>query len=228
MMVSFNLLRLAIENNVEWCSTICAVCGSNDVSSSEAWANLEASPPNFPSVISRVGKAQNAVEKFIEDVCESNPSSSWAVKDSFKDLDLSQMGFDPLFDAHWYGGTISGSNCIGWKVATTPEQLAVWKKAWGGPDRIPFSELLGEHRVKFWFKVELGLVESGFVTFETGPAVGISNWFSLVNPQLATVTALKAASSLLPDRPLVCWSTDHLDEKSDMMKLGQLRIWRSH
>lgn len=223
------LLRIAVEDNIAWCSRVCSAHGSNETRSSGAWANLVISPPFYPNIITREKAVQNEVAVLARKVREANRSRNWGIKDSFGDLNLTDQGFERILAGHWYGGSDSGDGSIGWKTVSTPAGLHLWERAWGSPEDTIFpSTLLDDHKIKFWFKGGLGTIESGFISFDTGFSLGVSNWFSLKSHSFAQMGVLKVAGSASQGRPIVCWSTDDLSgEETGLAKLGPLQVWIS-
>ncbi|NEK34660.1 hypothetical protein [Rhizobium leguminosarum] len=223
------LLHLAVEDNIAWCSRICSAHGSNETRSSRAWANLAISPPFYPNIITREKGAQNEVVELAHKVREANHSRKWGIKDSFGDLTLTEQGFERILAGHWYGGTVSSSESLCWKTVASPAELHLWERAWGSPDDTIFpSTLFEDHRITFWFKGELSAIESGFITYDTGFSLGLSNWFSLKSQSFAQMGVLQAAGPASQGLPVVCWSSDDISgEDMGLAKLGPLQVWIS-
>jgi hypothetical protein len=230
MIDTSRLLHIAVEDNIAWCSRVCSAHGSNETRSSRAWANLAISPPFYPNIITREKGIQNEVAELAYKVREANQSRKWGVKDSFGDLSLAEQGFERILAGHWYGGTATSGESVGWKTVTSPAELHLWERAWSSPNDTIFpSTLLEDHRITFWFKGELSAIESGFISFDTGFSLGLSNWFSLKSDSFARMGVFKAAGSASQGLPIVCWSTDDLSgEEVGLAKLGPLQVWISH
>jgi hypothetical protein len=221
------LLRLAIEDNIAWCSAVCTAHGSNEIASSGTWANLSTSPPFYPNIITRQAGVQGEVEKLTNGVEILNRSKGWGIKDSFCDLALSDKGFERVLSGNWYGGTVTVSDVpTDWRVIGSSERLCSWEKAWGGgKERIFPDELLSDQRISFWFKGEADIVEAGFISFDSGSSVGISNWFSQDKHSLAQMGALQAANSVSHKQPIVCWSSDEILQETGLSRLGPVQVW---
>ncbi|KSV76009.1 hypothetical protein N185_16305 [Sinorhizobium sp. GW3] len=194
-----------------------------------AWANLAVSPPFYPNIITRETDAQNEVSELADKVREANRSRRWGIKDSFGDLTLPEQSFERVLAGHWYVGTVPGGDSIGWKTVASPTELHVWERAWGSTEDTIFpSTLLEDHRIKFWFQGDIGAIQSGFISFNTGFSFGLSNWFSLERQSFAQIGVLKAAGLASHGLPIVCWSTDDLSgEEVGLGKLGPLQVWIS-
>ena len=223
------LLRLAVEDNVAWCSAVCSTHGSQEASSSGVWANLGVSPPFYPNIITRRPDAEKDVLEFACKVGAGNQRKRWGIKDSFRDLNLADQGFERLLSGNWYGGTITADLPANWKSAASSAELRLWEKAWGaGEERIFPDSLLSDRRINFWFKGEADAIEAGIISFDSGVSLGLSNWFSQDNHPLTQMGALQAASSVSRRRPIVCWSADDLEfQETGLVELGPLQVWMS-
>jgi hypothetical protein len=223
------LLHIAVEDNIAWCSRVCSAHGSNETKSSTAWANMAISPLFYPNIITRKRRVQDEVDELARKVREANQSRQWGIKDSFADLTLTGHGFERLLIGNWYGGTVSYGEPVGWKSIASPDELYLWEKAWGSRDETIFpGTLLEDHRITFWFKGEPGAIEAGFISFDTGFSLGLSNWFSLKDETFAQMGVLQAAGSVSHGLPVVCWATDDLtQEETGLIELGPLQIWIS-
>ncbi|WP_392710440.1 hypothetical protein [Rhizobium ruizarguesonis] len=171
------LLQIAVEDNVAWCSRICSAHGSNETRRSEAWANFGISPPFYPNIITRQKGVQKEVDDLTRKVREANKSTKWGIKDSFADLTLADQGFERLLVGRWYGGSLSKGTPTGWKAVASSGELRSWEKAWGSCDDTIFSNtLLEDYRITFWFKGELSGIEAGFISttpdFHLGYQIG--------------------------------------------------------
>lgn len=225
MMNKYDLLRVAIENNIAWCSTVCAVHGSNESSSPIAWTNLATSPRYYPNIITRRRSANHEVSLLAEKVREANPSAGWGIKDSFGDLTLSERSFERLLVGNWYAGTVSCGDTVGWETVASPTELRAWEEAWGASgDTIFPCSLLNDDRIKFWFTGGVGAIRSGFISFSSGFSLGLSNWFSIENHSFDQIGLLTVAGSAARGLPIVCWSKNGIPDE-DMSKLGPLQVW---
>jgi len=68
-----------------------------------SWVNARPVPRFYPNVVTLLpGKAEVAGQREAVDVLlKSNLPGRWAVKDSFRALDLSRAGFEVLLEARW-------------------------------------------------------------------------------------------------------------------------------
>lgn len=223
------LLSLAIDDNIAWCSAVCTAHRSHERISSGTWVNLGVSPRFYPNIVTRCIDSQNEVENLFNEVRILNQSKRWGIKDSFCDLELSDRGFEKAVSGHWYGGIVTTEEGpADWATITSSQQLNSWEKAWGGGEQRTFPDsLLSDHRIRFWFKGHIDAIEAGFISFDSGPTVGISNWFSLDGHSINQMNVLQAVNSIAQQRPIVCWSSDDLSQKTDLVRLGPLQVWIS-
>lgn len=223
------LLRIAVDDNIAWCSRVCSAHASNETRSSSAWVNLAISPPFYPNIITCENGVQNAIDALVPKVRQASPSRRWGIKDSFGDLDLTSQGFKLIVAGNWYGAAVSSGSSAGWKTVTSPAELSLWEQAWGTHgDTIFPGSLLKDHRTTFWFTGELSAIKAGFISFDTGFSLGLSNWFSVESDSFAHIGVLQAAGSASRGLPIVCWSTDDLpSEDMGLAKLGPLQVWLS-
>ncbi len=120
------LLRVAVDDNIAWCSRVCSAHGSNEMRSAGAWANLAVSPSFYPNIITSGYGVRDEIEKLVPKVRLSNQARRWGIKDSFADLDLAEQGFEPIVTGSWYGAVVSsGPSSVGWKAVASPAELEI-------------------------------------------------------------------------------------------------------
>jgi hypothetical protein len=226
MMPVDTLLLASIEDNIGWSSTVCASHQCEERNSASTWANFAPSPPFYPNIITRRRNSQAEVCRLVKDVRQNGMMGAWGIKDSFGDLDLANQGFDLAIEGQWFGGEPTTGQKIrhDWETAHGPEELSLWEEAWGGKsDRRIFKDtLLADHRIRFWMLREAGDIIAGLISFSSGPAIGLSNWFS---KQDGTVFDLGVPSILA--RPIVCWAPTTDPTPTGLSPLGPLRVWIS-
>lgn len=224
-----SLLLAAIEDNVAWCSAICAAHGSDERMTASAWINLAPSPPYYPNIITRRPGAQADIIPLIEAARKRNAPKPWGIKDSFADLDLTEMGFSPMIEGQWLGG----EPAIGrqqashdWDTVRSPEELSGWEGAWSEDDRhrIFPADLLEDPRIRFWMLRRAGEITAGCVTFASGLVTGLSNWFSRGTE---TAFELGIMGSIAADRPVVFWMSGNEATPAGFSPLGPMRVWTS-
>jgi hypothetical protein len=229
-----HLLQLAIEDNIAWCSVICAAHGSDEIVSPAAWANLYSSPQFYPNIITRRPSLQTEVCKLIERVRARNPLKDWGIKDSFCDLALTDWGFEPILNGSWFGGTLPRGPMPpdnDWKRVISADELLLWEIAWGGdPEKRIFpGSLLSDQRIEFWYMRLNETIQAGFISFHSRRSVGLSNWFSLTDQSAVLMAATEILARRFPGLPVVFWSSeDDLEyEKAPVVRLAPLQVWLS-
>lgn len=116
------LLQTAARNNAEWCA---AMSRSHDLASefrAQAWAAPTRTPPYYPDAVTLVPGADPAA--LTARIDTAVPGAS--IKDSFADLDLTEAGFQVLFEAQWIHRPASAPTIpsgLAWDVAGDPDML---------------------------------------------------------------------------------------------------------
>jgi hypothetical protein len=229
------LLLATIEDNIGWCSTICASHHSEERNSASTWANLVPSPPYYPNIITRRPHTQADVVRLVQDVRQIGISGSWCVKDSFGDLDLSTLGFSVMIEGQWFGRISTQRRDLiehAWETVRHPGELSLWERAWGGPagDRIFNDTLLDDRRIRFWMLRRQGGIGAGCITFSSGRVTGLSNWFSIRGESVFDLGVMSAIADTRAGTPVVCWAA--ADDAANFpgggfAPLGRVQVWIS-
>ena len=228
-----SLLSAAIEDNIAWCSTVCASHSSDEQMSLTSWANLAPSPPYYPNIITRQPHAQAEVIRLIDSVRKRNANSAWGIKDSFADLDLTAAGFRLAIEGQWFAGEPAAGQkrAHEWEVVRLPEDLSLWEQAWSEESghRIFKESLLNDSRIRFWMQRQAGEIIAGCISFAPGPVIGLSNWFSQGAESVFDRNILDAVQHEGAHRPVVFWAADGdaAFSASGLKALGKLRVWLS-
>lgn len=178
------LLEQAARDNAEWCEAVARSHGVRSRFTPEAWLASTRTPATYPDAVTLRAAADRGI---LRDV-DASPGCS--VKDSFAALDLSDDGFEVLFDARWIfrapepedvgpqHSTAPGVDGMVWSVLTS-DDLGDWSALHS--DRTAATSntfrpsILVEPGVVFLrADVEDSLV-AGAVLSHTGAVVGISN-----------------------------------------------------
>jgi hypothetical protein len=158
-----------------------------------------------------------------------------SVKDSFSTLDLSDAGFDVLFDAQWLWRPAAAPPSAGvlrWKRVNQTDDLRAWATEHGAG--ATFSPaLLDEPSVTiFAAHDDVGAFAAGAVATEGDAAIGISNVFAVDGAALTFAEAFAEATAAIaerfPDHPIVGYlSTDRLAAAAaaGFETIGPLRVW---
>lgn len=226
------LLQAAIEDNIAWCSAICASHRSVEQNSQSTWVNLTASPSYYPNIITRRPDATSEVIQLVTKIRQNGISGSWGIKDSFADLDLAALGFSMAIEGQWFADEPSSRQELAadaWEIARRPEDLSLWEKAWSGntEDRIFKDSLLADPRIRFWLLRRQGEIAAGCISFESVGAMGLSNWFSRRQESAFDLGIMPAIAGSATQKPIVFWAADDETAIPGFKPLGRLRVWMS-
>ena len=87
-MIKSELLQFAINDNIQWCPTICESHNADIHLSKSVWANYNPSPRLYHNIITRLPKAQTSTLAAIDQFRTHNPTRGFGVKDSYGDVNL--------------------------------------------------------------------------------------------------------------------------------------------
>jgi len=241
-------VQLAARNNALWCDAVCHAHGVPGEFFRTVWLNRCAPPPFHPNliVVSDTG-VQDTTLEHIRDLMRLPLAASWSVKDSFVNLELGPLGFDPLFQATWIWrepgvGTAGGvSTGVLWSRVTASEELANWEASWAGhsrnsearsaPAQFPGS-LLADPEHAFIVGLDGREIVAGGIANRTGNVVGLSNVFVNSGDTIAAWTGLiTAMEQAFPDFPLVGYERGAALDAAlacGFMAIGPLRVWARH
>jgi hypothetical protein len=234
-----SMLQAAIRNNALWCDAVCAAQGSPGTFSSALWFHNRGTPPLYPDAITLTGPDSAADQTEAIAVLIRARTGDWAVKDSYAALDLSQLGFDVLFDAEWIGleriETIKAAkeSTLEWRQVADGSQLKRWVELWGaGNSKTPaiFADgLLRNRDIAFLLAIEGDVPRGGGVLNRHANAVGMSNLFAVEGDTKAIRSDLVSrARELFPGLPVVGYEHGgRLAEARQLgfAALGPLRVW---
>lgn len=82
------LLQLAIDDNIQWCTAICESHQADIRLSKNIWLNCNSSPRYYPNIITRTPEAQTNTLEAIDQFRIHNPTASFGIKDSYGNIDL--------------------------------------------------------------------------------------------------------------------------------------------
>jgi hypothetical protein len=237
-----SVTELAVYNNALWCDAVCRAHGRPGEFHDTLWLNRLGTPRFYPDAATIAGVA--AVPTQMEAVAALVGSSrlkEWAVKDSFQTLDLSSLGFEPLFDAEWVALDEPARDWdpLEYRIAraSSEAELMAWEHAWAADrvDAAAISEsrvfeprLLADANIVF-VSIAVGEeIVGGGILNRGAEVVGLSNLFG---PAMVLVWRALAASAaeIFPGLPMVGY--DRGDELAAARQVGfetvgPLRVWR--
>jgi hypothetical protein len=232
-MVMTDLIAVAARNNALWCDTVCRAHGRPGVFDELLWRVPLGALPLYPDVVTLAGPdAAGAQHSAIIELLAASRPRDWAIKDSYAALELSPLGFRPLFDASWIAGRSAqegASTELQWHTVTDASGLTGWNAAWGTD--APFTPtLLASADIAFLAAVHDGAQVGGAILNRGAGVVGVSNvfvhapWHEALWRDLPMV-----AARLFPGHTLVGYegSADlgHATA-AGFASLGKLRVWR--
>ncbi|MDZ4737983.1 MAG: hypothetical protein SGJ07_16700 [Rhodospirillaceae bacterium] len=187
------VLPAAASNNALWCDTICRAHGKSGEFSPHRWICRVDAPPLYPNLVTLGDASRAAVAAqlgAIDALMTAGLSLGWAIKDSFRALDLAPRGFAHLFDAVWIasgaGLTAVDNDSLRMTMVRDGAALAAWEAAWRRdqslasnelPERLFSETLLANPEIAFLAAIREGSIVAGAVANRGAGAVGISNLF---------------------------------------------------
>jgi hypothetical protein len=223
-------LKAAILDNARWCHLVCATQGIVGRFDDDAWVSARRTPPMYPDAVTLTDDV--SAEALLARV---DRTAGCSVKDSFSTLDLSDAGFEVLFDARWLwrpAGPSTAGDGFPWERVEQPDELRAWSLEHGAGSTFS-AALLDELSVTILAGRDRGgSLIAGAVATEGDDAIGISNVFAVDGAALTFAEAFAGATTAIverfPDRPIVGYlSTDLLPAARAIgfEAIGPLRIW---
>jgi hypothetical protein len=236
-----SIAALAAHNNAQWCDAVCRAHDRPAKFHDTLWLTRLGAPRFYPDVVTLAeGEAAPAQMEAIAALVGSTPPRGWAVKDSFQSLDLSSLGFEPLFDAEWVALSALPRDVhpseYRWTRVTSKAGLIAWEQSWAGEEvnaaaisdpRVFKPRLLADPNVVFVSIQEDDGTASGGILNRGAEVVGLSNLFGpkidMVYRRLAAI-----AGEIFPSLALVGYERGHELEaahQAGFKSVGPLRIW---
>ncbi|MFJ9420267.1 hypothetical protein ACIRPT_39870 [Streptomyces sp. NPDC101227] len=226
------LVRAAARNNAEWCAAMSRSHGLVSEFGAQFWAAPARTPLYYPDAVTLVPGADWVA--LAAQIDTAAPDAS--VKDSFADLDLTEAGFQVLFEAQWIHRPASApalTSDLAWDMVGDPDMLRAWALAWDNEDGNAdlFRPELLDDPATFVLAGQSadGRVVAGGVASRSDHVVGISNVFALDGgPDTAWPGVLDAVNWLFPTLTVVGYEqADDLVAaiRHGFEPMGPLRIW---
>ena len=214
----------AARNNAEWCDAVTRSWGGHGEFEPELWINPGEAPTFYPNAVTLV--PMDWVPTAI-----ATAEDGFAVKDSFALMDLTPLGYTPLFDAQWIWREpqpMAKSDQAIWRIVRDAESLARWEEAWRGDELLLDlfrSVLLQEQDHAFIAGEIAGRIVAGCVASRSEAVVGISNLFG---PEDLAAGCLAAVQAFAPGLPVVGYEQGPalaLMKSLGFQEVGPLRVW---
>lgn len=186
------------------------------------WVNAEPVPRFYPNVVTLTTGATDIDEQrqTVRILLKSHLPGRWAVKDSFKTLDIARLGFDVLLEANWIRHPAP-------KDAVMVSGLS-WERARPGGEAFP-AALFSDENFAMFSGSRNGAVVAGGTLYRADNLVGISNVAADTDDAPAVWRDLAAlGASTFPGLPLVGYESgsELKAARRAGFELGDpLRVW---
>ena len=190
------------------------------------WVNAQPVPRFYPNIVTLTTGAPDIEEQrqTVQLLLSSNLPGRWAVKDSFKTLDIARLGFEVLLEANWIRKARP-------KGAVMVSGLS-WERAGpagpGSGDAFP-PPLYGDENFAMYSGRRDGVIVAGCTFYRSDKVIGVSNVVADADDAPAVWRDLTIlATSTFPGLPLVGYESG--DELKAARKAGfeigdPLRVW---
>ncbi|HYD54902.1 MAG TPA: hypothetical protein VEA99_19865 [Gemmatimonadaceae bacterium] len=136
-MRSAQLLARAALENARWCDLVCRAHGAPGELHEAYWMDRHPVPPYHPRLVTLGGPERAPAHVCaVRELLARHAGPAFAVKDSFRALDLAPLGFRLLFEAEWIvwpvGHGPPDTSGVRWSVVDDERRLAAWEAAWSG------------------------------------------------------------------------------------------------
>ena len=212
----------AARNNARWCNAVCFAHGNSGRFLEHMWVNAHPVPRFYPNAITLSGGEAEIAEQrqTVRILLKSNLPGRWAVKDSFRTLDIARLGFEVLFEANWIRREHPRLG--------KPASDIVWERASHGQEDLHPGLFSDENFALFCGRRGEAMVAGG-TFYRAENVVGISNVVAEADDAVAVWHDLAAlAAESFPGLPLVGYESD--DDLEAAHRAGftvgdPLRIW---
>lgn len=230
-------LLAAVENNALWCDLVCRlnkVPGKFDVS---FWANNKIAPPLYPNIITLKPISNNHDElERLHLLLKTCQLSTFFIKDSFCELDLSGLKFKKIIDAQWIAMEPSRMDWKNspWQRVNSVSKLAPWIRSWKEREKMHTEvfkpQILTEEDVWICGLYAGNQFIQGAILYMNDNSVGISNVFSKTGTDRNFWSELVDFIGVnFPGRVIVGYeSGDNLisAREAEFEAIGNLAIWK--
>lgn len=232
-------LRKAIANNNDLYYAIFEQYQIKSENNGFIWYCLQETPQLYSNLVT-TSKEWKPDEIFrqIDENYQKEKWKEWSIKDSFACLNLTEFGFDKLFDAIWiylepnnFKPSLEKSNLC-YEIIKNEDLLVRWKLAWDENielgNKIFTAELLSNKKNFFIVGYEENKVVSGCFVNQTEDVLGISNFFA-PNQELVYWTDLvKFIFEINCKINIVGYERPNLTKQLREIgfeEIGNLRVW---
>ncbi len=235
----------AARNNAIWCDTVCRSHGIPGELHASLWINRHPVPRFYSNVVTLADqRSATAQLAHIQALLDSDLPGNWSIKDSFCALDLTDLGFQILFEATWFWraatppAQLEPNARIRWTLVHTESELAQWETAWSGEPgnksltpqpRLFVPALLTDQNLAFIAAYQDEAIVAGAIANRTGHVVGVSNFFTpAAGKDLYWAGYVATVQERFPGLPLVGYARGAelvAAQKARFERLQDLRVW---
>jgi len=224
-------IRAAL-NNARWCNAVCFAHGTSGRFLVHTWVNAQPVPRFYPNVVTLTTGAPDIEEQrqIVQMLLSSNLPGRWAVKDSFRTLDIARLGFEVLLEAHWIRKAQPAPTGRSWQGAGPMTMVSglSWERAKAGGEAFP-APLFSDENFAMFSGRRNGAIVAGGTFYRADGVVGLSNVVADSDEAPAVWRDLGIlAASTFPGLPIVGYeSGDELKaaRKAGFEKGDPLRVW---
>jgi hypothetical protein len=235
------LVVAAAANNAHWCRIVCAAHHAASEIEEDFWICRGTAPPLYPNLVTLGGSAparQAAQLRALDALQSLDGLEGWAVKDSFRALDLTARGFEILFEASWLvrEPDAATNSPLAATIVADGVELAAWEEAWRQeeeaaelPPRFFPETLLADPDIAFVAIRRDGRIVAGAAVNRAAGVAGLTNLFAGSEATDAVAASVAAAIAVrFPGMPIVDYET--ADRARDMQGAGfrplaPLAVW---
>ena len=230
------LVIKAAQNNAEWCDIVCRIHGVPGEFLENIWINQQKVPtllyPNAVIIKPLSSRTFNEVRQTLKKI----PLETYAIKDSFNELPIDEMGCKSLFEAEWitysqeelaYVSTIDS-----WTIIKNDEELENWEHVWNNTNptdkRIFLPNILSVKGVFFLAKYKGDQIVAGGIVNISHNVIGLSNVFT---QEVASNNIYSELSIFIKEKistlPIVDYERDKalvLAHEAGFKTIGKLKV----
>ena len=235
----------AARNNAIWCDTVCRTHGTPGEFYDALWMNRHPVPRFYSNVVTLSDQQAAATQlAHLRALVASGLPGSWSVKDRFCALDLTELGFQLLFEATWLWraaspvASHSANTRTRWTWVESVSELAHWETVWRGDlantsstpqPRLFLPALLVVQDVAFLAAYQDEAIVAGAIVNRTDEVVGLSNVFvPLAESTWYWVGCIAATQERFPGMPIVGYQRGPelaVAQAVGFEKVRDLRVW---
>jgi hypothetical protein len=172
-------------NNAQWCDIVCRTHKTPGEFLENIWINQQEVPAFYPNLVTIKPLSDESINDITETL-KKIPLKTYAIKDSFNELQADEIGCKSLFEAEWITYSqkeLAPASAIdNWTIIKNDEELKNWEYAWNHNQstdkRIFLPNILSVKDVFFLAKYKSNQIIAGGIVNISHDVVGLSNVFT--------------------------------------------------